>query len=83
MYNQMTLSTTDRPRKSVKVDKEDYAAFSRFVKDQPSKGDAAINMGVSRFTIDRILKFKTAHPDTLEKIRRVCRQEVGTETGAR
>jgi hypothetical protein len=77
MYNQMIQPTTHKPRKSVKIDDCDLAAFSEWVDRQPSKGDAALAMGVARGTIDRMLVFKTCHPRTAEKLKMFCRQDVG------
>lgn len=67
----MSTLTTDRPRKSVKLSKEEYAAFSKWVKDQPTKLDAVAGLGIARFTLDRILQVKSVSPDTYDKIKKV------------
>lgn len=67
----MSILTTDRTRKSVKLTKEEYAAFSKWVKEQPTKLDAVAALGIARFTLDRILQVKSVSPDTHCKIKKV------------
>jgi hypothetical protein len=61
----------DRPRKSEKMTKEDFEALKKWVDKQPTKVDAAILLGLSRVSLDRILLAGTAKTETIQKIKSV------------
>ncbi len=67
----MTAITTDRIRKSESLTAEEYKKLDKWVKTQPTKVDAAIIIGITRPTLDRILIVKSGSPETIEKIKKV------------
>lgn len=75
----MTTATITRERKSEKLTTDEYKALARWVKDQPTKIDAALVIGISREVLDRVLIVKSGSPVTIEKIRKVLTQDVGTD----
>ncbi|MHA4807176.1 hypothetical protein ACX0G9_03675 [Flavitalea flava] len=66
----MTAITTDRIRKSVSLNSEEYRDLVKWVKAKPTKIDAAIDLGITRQTLDRILIVKSGSPATMEKIKK-------------
>lgn len=74
----MTQLTTDRIRKSQSLTADEYKALVKWVNSQPTKVDAAILLGVTRPTLDRILIVKSCSPDSIKKIREVLLVDLGT-----
>lgn len=76
----MSIATTDRTRKSVKLTPDQYRSFFKWVSAQPTKVDAAIVIGISRTALDRILIVKSGSQESIDKIAKVLRQDAGAES---
>lgn len=71
----MDTLTRGRARKSEPLTKEEYSAFVKWVANQHTKYDAALILGVSRPTLDRIYNAKSGSPENIGKIRSVLTSE--------
>lgn len=78
----MTAIQLDRVRKSTKLSVEQYRLFVKWVNNQPTKVDAAIVIGITRPTLDRILIVKSGSPVNIAKVLKVLPEEVGTDAPA-
>ena len=67
----MTSTTTDRNRRSIKLTSDELKELNKFIKRQPTKFDAALIIGITRPTLDRILVFKSCYQDSYDKILKV------------
>lgn len=75
----MEQSTTDRIRKSVRLSPDEFRELRRYVRAQPTKIDAAQNIGITRQALARILNAKSGSQDSYEKILKVLRQDAGAD----
>lgn len=57
-----------RTRKSVELNQEEMKAFKKWLKNQPSKFEAAEILGVNRNTLDRILLLNSCSAETKVKL---------------
>jgi predicted DNA-binding protein (UPF0251 family) len=67
----MTTVPTDRIRRSVKLTADEYRSLVKWVDNQLTKFDAALILGITRPTLDRILHSKKGAHESIEKIRKV------------
>ena len=74
----MTTVPTDRIRRSVKLTTEEYRALVKWMDNQPTKFDAALVLGVTRPTLDRILNSRKGSHDSIEKIKKLLQVDLGT-----
>lgn len=65
----------NRPKKSVQLTKAQFKKLEKWVKEQPTKIDAAELLGTERHTLDRVLIKKSCSPQTLEKITAIIHEK--------
>lgn len=59
-----------RVRKSERLTKEEQKALNRFIFSQPTKTDAAYEIGVSRQVLDNVALKGSGSPETIATIRK-------------
>ena len=65
------IITTEKKRRSVRLDKIERAAFKKYVKSHYTKNDAAAEVGVTKECLNRVLELGRCSSDTLIKVRTV------------
>jgi len=64
-----TNKNTEQKRKSVRLSKEEIKALGKYVKTTPSLIEAAIEIGIDRNVLGRVLIVGSGSPATIDKIR--------------
>lgn len=62
---------TSSKRRSVKLTKEEFTEFKKWVKAFDVKVQASEELGITRQAVDRIMLTGSASPETIQKIREV------------
>lgn len=75
------MITVNKNRKSQKLTKQEHTAFKKWC-DKRLVMDAAEELNISRFTVQRIYFSGQGSPDTIEKILSTINKEAGVETPA-
>lgn len=69
------METTTKRRKSVRLTPAEFKSFKKYVKDHITQLDAAMEIGITRPTLERMLVMGQGSPETIGKIRQVINQQ--------